>query len=250
MPREARYISKTGIYHIMVRGINQQQVFEDEEDYRKYLSILIDCKAICGFKLYAYCLMGNHLHLLIETDKSPLEEIFKRIGSRFVYWYNLKYKRSGHLFQGRFKSEAVEENGYFKTVLRYIHQNPIKAGLVEESEDYPWSSYNEYINGKSDFVDIEYAKTLFYSEDEFIFFMNKSNSDSCLDINENKVFGMTDEQAQRLIKKISGCTSVSEFQQLEEKKRQKNIKKFKEKGMSIRQISRLTGVTVGIVRKE
>ena len=91
MPRQARDKSNSGIYHIMLRGINQQQIFEDEQDYKKFLSILEECKAICEYKIYAYCLMGNHIHLLIETGKEDCSLVMKRICTRFVYWYNLKY---------------------------------------------------------------------------------------------------------------------------------------------------------------
>ena len=129
MPRQARKKSNCGIYHIMLRGINQQQIFEDAEDYERFLDILKDCKEICEFELYAYCLMGNHVHLLIKEKKEPIEQIVKRIGSRFVYWYNVKYQRKGHLFQDRFKSEPVDTQKYFSTVLIYIHRNPIKAGI-------------------------------------------------------------------------------------------------------------------------
>lgn len=129
MPRQARKKSESGIYHIMLRGINQQQIFEDREDYEKFLEILKDCKAICEFKLFAYCLMGNHIHLLIQEGTESLEQVFKRLCGRFVYWYNVKYRRVGHLFQDRFKSEPVDSDDYFFTVQRYIHQNPIKAGL-------------------------------------------------------------------------------------------------------------------------
>jgi len=86
----------------MQRGINQQQIFEDEEDYVKYLEVLETCKTVAGFELYGYCLMGNHIHLLLKTQKEDLGLIFKRIGARYVFWYNWKYRRSGHLFQDRY----------------------------------------------------------------------------------------------------------------------------------------------------
>ena len=136
MPRQARKKSESGIYHVMLRGINQQQIFEEPEDFEKFLQILKDCKAISGYKLFAYCLMGNHIHLLIKPEEESLEQAFKRIGGRFVYWYNVKYQRIGHLFQDRFRSEPVETDEYFMTVLRYIHQNPIKAGLCKVIDAY------------------------------------------------------------------------------------------------------------------
>ena len=127
--------SETGIYHVMLHGINQQQIYEEAEDYWKFVEILNNCQAVSGFKLYAYCLMNNHAHILLKTEQESLEQIFKRIGGRYVYWYNTKYRRNGHLFQDRFKSEPVENNEYFLTALRYIHQNPIKSGICNKTGD-------------------------------------------------------------------------------------------------------------------
>ena len=105
MPRTARRRSGTGIYHIMMRGINRQRIFEDDEDNRMFLQFLLKYKNQCGYKILAYCLMGNHIHLLMKEGDEPLEIVFKRMGAGFVNWYNVKYQRTGHLFQGRFKSE-------------------------------------------------------------------------------------------------------------------------------------------------
>ena len=129
----------------MLRGINKQLIFEDEEDYDCFLEILRECKELCNFKIYAYCLMGNHVHLLIKAQENNLETIFKRIAGRYVYYYNVKYQRVGHLFQDRFKSEPVEDDAYLLTVLRYIHQNPVKAKLCKKVEEYCYSSIGEYL---------------------------------------------------------------------------------------------------------
>ena len=145
MPRAAREKSSTGIYHVMLRGINHQIIFEDDEDYQKYLQTLKTYQEKSGYIIYAWCLMGNHLHLLVKEETEDLGIAFKRIGASYVYWYNWKYGRRGHFFQDRFKSEAVEDDSYFLTVIRYIHQNPLKAGIVKDITDYRWSSYGEYI---------------------------------------------------------------------------------------------------------
>jgi REP element-mobilizing transposase RayT len=210
MPRQARKKSESGIYHIMLRGINQQQIFEDAEDYEKFLEILRDCKAICKFKLYAYCLMGNHVHLLLKEGSESLEQVFKRLCGRFVYWYNVKYQRVGHLFQDRFKSEPVDSDEYFITVLRYIHQNPTKAGLCKLVEDYPHSSYMDYFNENSivDRKDVLDLMTM----DEFIGIHQEAVDASCMNVTEKAVLRVTDEQAKILIQKISKCENISDFQ--------------------------------------
>ena len=231
----------------MMRGINQQQIFEDQEDCEKFLQILKDCKTISDFKLYAYCLMGNHIHLLIQEVAEPIEQIMKRIATRFVYWYNIKYQRVGHLFQDRYKSEPVEDDSYFLTVLRYIHQNPVKVGICKKASAYANSSYNEFFN-HSGLIDCAFVFGIIPKED-FDKFNNEVSFDKCLDIEGKPSIKVTDEQAQKIIEKYSKCKSIAEFQKLEPKTRDKYLKKLKESGLSIRQISRLTGVSFNIVRK-
>ncbi len=247
MPRTVRKKSNSGIYHVMLRGINQQRIFEDDEDYQKFLQVLLDCKAISGFELYAYCLMTNHIHLLIKEIQEPLELLMKRIEVRFVYWYNIKYRRTGHLFQDRFKSEPINDDSYFLTVLRYVHQNPIKAKLVKNIEQYQFSSYNDYFKS-SDLVDCSFTFEII-PKSEFVRFNNEKNFTNCLDIDDNFSIKLTDEQAKIKIEKISKCKNASEFQALDIKLRDKYLAKFRNSGLSIRQISRLTGVSFNIVRK-
>jgi REP element-mobilizing transposase RayT len=247
MPRQARKKSETGIYHVMLRGINQQQIFENTEDYDKFLQILKDCKNISKFDLFAYCLMGNHIHLLIKEGTETLDQIFKRICVRFVYWYNTKYSRVGHLFQDRFKSEPVNSEKYFFAVLRYIHQNPIKAGLCKRVEDYAYSSYSKYIE-KDILIDTDYVLNLATIND-FIELNHEIVEISCLDVSDKAITRVTDEQASVLIKKIAKCDNVSDFQNLDIVTRDKYLKKLKDKGLSIRQLSRLTGISISIVRK-
>ena len=103
MPRASRVKSESGIYHIMLRGINQQVIFEQSEDYEKFMEILNKYKAISGYKVFAYCLMSNHIHLVIKEEKESIEQIIKRIAGSYVYWHNWKYYRKGHLFQDRFR---------------------------------------------------------------------------------------------------------------------------------------------------
>lgn len=231
----------------MLRGINQQQIFEDTEDYEKFLDVLRDCKEICEFKLYAYCLMGNHIHLLIKEGTETLEQTFKRICGRFVYWYNIKYRRAGHLFQDRFKSEPVDSERYFFTVVRYIHQNPVKAKMCKQVEEYIYSSYLEYL-GSGTVVDTEYLLQ-FCTIDEFVEMNNENVDTNCMDISDKVIARVTDQQAKDLIWKIAKCENSSQFQQLETIKRDKYLKKLKEKGVSIRQLSRLTGISFSVVRK-
>lgn len=245
MPRQARKKSESGIYHIMLRGINRQQIFEDEEDREKFLDTLENYKDQCGYTIYAYCLMGNHIHLLLKEGKEDLTLVFKRIAGSYVYWYNWKYHRCGHLFQDRFKSEPVETDEYFLTVLRYIHQNPVKARICKKAEEFKFSSMQEYLRIPF-LVDIDFAFSII-SKEQFIEYHETDNSDRCLEMEDN--FRWTDDEAQKLILKLSKCRTVSEFQLLDRATRNTYIHKLHEKGLSIRQISRLTGVSKKIVER-
>jgi len=252
MPRAARKKSETGIYHIMLRGINRQNIFEDEEDNERFLQILQECKAVSGFKLFAYCLMGNHIHLLLKVENEGLEQIFRRIGARFVYWYNWKYKRTGHLFQDRFKSEPIENESYLLTVLRYIHQNPLKASLCKSVDAYKWSSYKTYLNGNG-ITDIEFSLSIFDEDkqrelEQFINFHKEESEAQCLELDE-ETYPLTDDEARKIIMKVCGAKNATNFQGLDIKKRDKALQSLKENGLSIRQIARLTGVSFGIARK-
>lgn len=245
MPRQARKKSNSGIYHIMLRGINRQQIFEDEEDREHFLEILELYKDVCGYSIYAYCLMGNHIHLLLKEGKEDLTLMFKRIAGSYVYWYNWKYHRCGHLFQDRYKSEPVEDDGYFLTVLRYIHQNPVKARICKKAEEYPYSSMKEYL--KYPFlVDTAFAFSMI-SNEQFIDYHAEENDDHCLEMEEN--FRWTDDEAKAMIKKIAKCETVGDFQLLDKETRNACIYKLHDKGLSIRQISRLTGISKKIVER-
>lgn len=239
MSRHARKISESGIYHIMIRGINKQQIFIDEEDYEKFLWVLKDTKEISEYKLYAYCLMDNHIHLLIKVGKEPLQIIFKRIGNRFVYWYNTKYQRIGHLFQDRYKSEPVENEEYFLTVLRYIHQNPIKAGICENISDYKYSSYNEYLS--TSWLTNTKAVLKILPEEQFVDFHQSFDTQVLLEP-EERASNITDTQ---LYKKISDS---SFFDMSSDAKKAFIIDSYNE-GAPIRQLARLTGLSRKLITK-
>ncbi|MCH5210577.1 MAG: transposase [Oscillospiraceae bacterium] len=247
MPRKARVKSESGVYHIMLRGINQQLIFEEKEDYLRFIETLEKYKAISEYKIFAYCLMPNHIHLLIKTEKEDLDLIIKRIAGSYVYWYNWTYHRIGHLFQDRYKSEPIEDDSYFLTVLRYIHQNPLKAGIVKEIEEYEFSSYNDYIGNRSELIDIDFTYSVI-KKDKFIDFNKENNNDICLDIHKQE-FRLSDKEAKEIIKKITGYENAVEIQLIDQKQRNMYIKEIKKEGLSIRQISRLTGISKGIVEK-
>jgi len=239
--------SKTGIYHVILRGINRQVIFDDDEDNGRLVETLERYKSICDFKLYAYCLMRNHIHLLLETGKEDLDLVIKRVAGSYVYWYNLKYKRSGHLFQDRFRSEAVENDRYFLTVLRYIHQNPVAAGLCKEPAAFKYSSYKDYLNDMPGLLDTDVVFSIIDKE-QFFKLVNEKKGDLCLDI-EDEDTRLNDPTAMVMIQSLSGCRNAAEFQLLEAGLRDCLIFKLRSNGLSIRQICRLTGISFGTVRR-
>lgn len=246
MPRRARKKGASGIYHIILRGQNRQLIFEDYEDNERFLQTIKDCKIKSGCKIYGYCLMGNHVHLLLHELDEEIGTIMRRIGSSYVYWYNWKYRRCGHLFQDRYKSEAVETDGYLLTVLRYIHQNPVKAGIEKKLSGYKWSSYNEYINRVTDLTDTDFALSIFDKDREkalqdFIQYHDEQGAERCLEIEDR--LRLTDEEAKEIIKQKCSITSSIQLRELEKEKRNHYIKELKEAGLSTRQIERLTGIS-------
>lgn len=145
MPRRARTLSESGIYHAMVRGVNRQPIFTSDGDKERYLVFLWASSHKQKVSVHAYCLMDNHVHLLIRQDgDSPIGEFFRSLGTRYAGWFNTEYGRVGHLFQGRFKSKPVETDAYLLSVVRYIHLNPVESGMCEDPGDYRFSSYSAY----------------------------------------------------------------------------------------------------------
>lgn len=245
MPRHARRRSESGIYHVMLRGINRQVIFLDDEDCEKYLQCLGVCKELSQFALLAYCLMGNHVHLLIQEGKEPLELVFKRLGCRYVYWYNWKYKRTGHLFQDRFKSEPIDDDPQFLAVLRYIYQNPVKAGICERPEDYPWSSYHA-ASPYAKLVDGDKLAELLPPED-LTAFMAQPGTEAFLDIDSEG--RLNDREAAEVIKGLCKLEATTEFALLDEEEQRALLPRLREERCSIRQIARLTGVSKAQVER-
>jgi REP element-mobilizing transposase RayT len=247
MPRTRRIKSETGIYHVVLRGNNKQTIFEDEEDNKMFLITLKQFRKKSGYRILAYCLMGNHVHLLMKTGEESIGQCFRRIGASYVYWYNLKYFRVGHLFQDRFKSEVVETDAYLKAVIRYIHRNPLKAGMVERLEDYSWSSFGEFLGlNDAQLVDKDFVLKLFAEDmnqaiSNFKTFNEIDSDDNCMDISNRK--RLTDERAIELIKRKFSLRSIKDISNFELEQRKTCLKFLLNEGLSVLQISRITGIS-------
>ncbi len=242
MARSSRQKSSTDIYHVILRGINRQQIFYDEEDYDYFIHLLDRFRDISHYEIYAFCLMGNHVHLLIRVWEEPLHLIFRRIGATFVYWYNLKYDRAGHLFQDRFKSEPVEDDRYFLTVLRYILQNPLKAGLCANPQEYPYSNAKDFFDGKRKELPCP------LSGKKLAEFISQPQDDICMEISESQRRGVTESVAMDLVREEFGNTLPVLNAETRDRV-EKSIQNLAEKGVSIRQMSRLTGISKSIIER-
>jgi putative transposase len=140
MARPPRLQAPGTLHHVIARGNERREVFRDDADREDYLERIARYRERFGFRLYAYCLMPNHIHLAVEQGPTSLSAFMHALQSSYTQYFNRRHGRVGHLFQGRYKSFLVDCDRYFLALVRYIHENPVKAGIVPEARAYPWSS--------------------------------------------------------------------------------------------------------------
>lgn len=144
MPRKPRIHYPGALYHVMVKGNNAENIFSEEIHKREYLRKLSDYKKLFDFKLFAYCVMDNHAHLLVEVKDTPLSVIMQRIQQVYTQWFNRRYGRTGHVFQQRYKALLCDKENYLLQLIKYIHHNPVKAKMCTDL-NYKWSSHLHYV---------------------------------------------------------------------------------------------------------
>ena len=262
MPRQQRQTSGTGIYHVMLRGINHQDIFEDREDYWKFLRLLRQqtfpednqgkpLPPHCI--IYAYCLMPNHVHLLIRELDEGISAPISSISIAYAQYFNKRYEHSGHLFQDRFKSEPVNDMTYFVTLLRYIHQNPIAAGIAPDVRHYPWSSWCEYQTDMMCIIPICTTQHVFarLSAEDLTALVNEplSKTLKILDFDNEMAIRLTDDKVREFLLTACGVANVVDIQHYPKETRNDIIKQLRDYGASIRQITRIIGISEGIIRK-
>jgi putative transposase len=250
MVRQPRKRCESGFYHVTLRGVNRGDIFLDKEDCQRFLHTLEQKKRHQEYVLYGYCLMSNHVHLLVQEKEDTISRIMSRIGTSYAKCFNQKYNRTGHLFQGRYGSECIEDDQYLLTVIRYIHNNPVKAGLVKEAEAYKWSSIHAYMNDQqaNGLVDTEFILGMFHQDrataiSAFREFMKEDHEDICLQevIPRNK----TDEQVKAEIVALMGGEPIANLRNLDKEKCNRILRTIKaSEGVTLRQIARVTGFNV------
>ena len=162
MPRKSRNSIKTSYYHIMTQGINKSYIFERTEDIKYYIKCMFKLKNDYSLKIIAYCIMNNHAHLLIKTELiEELSKYMQRLNIKYSHYFNKKYNRVGYVFRDRYKSEGIYDEEHLYNCIRYIYDNPVKAGICKHASEYPYSNYkkiNRNTNEQYSFTDDEETK--------------------------------------------------------------------------------------------
>lgn len=200
MPRKARVQSPTDYYHVMIRGNNRDKIFADKNQKAYFLDCLKEQYDEGLIDIAAYCIMDNHVHLVIKAELENLSKAIKKINIKYAIRYNNHYDRIGHVFQDRFKSEIIDNQTYLLNVIRYVHNNPVKAKIVSEFNDYKWSSYREYIKANRIISDNQknFILECYNNIYQFIKFHKEVDDNEYLDIKEDiEKYRM--EKAQKII---------------------------------------------------
>jgi len=250
-----RTYSNSQIYHIIIKGIDNQNIFYDDQDRYVFLKKLLLTKQEYENKIYAYCLMDNHIHMVIRIQKQFLSKAMQSLMIRYVQYFNKKYERIGTLVQSRFKSKNIEDQRYFLEVCRYVHRNPENAGMTKTNE-YKWSSYQEYLQ-KGKIVDKEILLHYFNNDiNEFINYTEKKdNIENLSEIAEFEIIGrLKDEETLEIIMKIFNINDVSQvptfFKSRSKAELEEDILKIKRiKGTNKTQVARLIRVDRKTVKK-
>ena len=244
----------------MLRGNERKDIFIDNEDKEKLIKIILHKKADETFKLYAYCIMDNHLHLIVKEQKETISQIIKKIAISYAYYFNNKYKRVGHLFQDRYKSETIEDEPYLLSVIRYIHNNPEKAGITKK-EKYKWSSYSNYtvlLKHHREIPEIKEILKMFSSDKEralkkFIYYSNQYEEKNFLEMKETIKSEIDEENVNEF---IQGYLQSKNLKKEDLKRREHTQQKkdliqqlTKRSNLSKRKIAILIGVNRETVRK-
>jgi len=262
MARRLRLASDSGVYHVILRGVNRQDIFENEKDFLKFLSLMervvypVDetGKPVPSMLIiYAYCLMPNHVHLLVREQKCGISAAIRWLSGTYAGYFNVKYEHVGHLFQGRFGSEVVNDWEYFLTLMQYIHQNPVAGGLVKKVSDYRWSSWREYDPKMVCDVPMCATKSVFtkisFDALEELVDTPLPKTQRILDFDSDTGWRVTDERLREFIRAEFGIAEVTAVQHLDKAERNEVIKRLLMFCRNVRQISRVTGISRGVITR-
>ena len=253
MPRRIRLRSAGCYYHVIVKGNSGQIIFEDSSDYEFFIKTLRKVKGEIPFKLIAYCLMDNHVHLLLRDEEDVLPEIMKKIEVIYSIYFNSKYERRGHLFYDRYRSIPINSERQLAAVFRYILNNPYKAG-IDSATGYRWGCFCEYSNSlnRCGVVDVDLGKELFGGLEHIEKLIasfdpnDRSEAEELGVIDKNRMF---DSEAIAFMRDNYGEMIFSKLLSMNRKDRNDLLRELKSAGLSVRQISRLTGISRSVVQR-
>ena len=251
MPRKPREFSSTNIYHIILRGNDKSDIFYDTQDRYVFLNIIKETKEKFNCEVYSYCLMSNHIHMIIKVKSNFLSKAIQSLGIKYSAYFNKKFNRRGHLFENRFFSKKVENLNYFLTVCKYVHRNPEKAN-IERTEVYRWSSYKEYI-GTEKIIDSKVL--LHYFKDDIEEFkrytLKNDDKEQLYNFSEFELIKrLSEEEVSNIIVQKFNLKRPSDVSILEKERKDEILINLKElQGSSLAQVSRITKVTEYYIRK-
>ena len=233
------------MYHIVLRGTNQQVLFESHADYERMIMQISKAKNLVPFELHAYCLMSNHVHLLIEAHYEDVPILVHNIKTTYARRYNIKVSRTGSLFESKYGSKAIYTSRQYRNTVRYIHQNPFKAKLIyiQDLHKYKWSSMMAFHSKDNELIAENTVLRVFEqfsNEDFFEFHLHSTDEDAF----EHCFQRLSDEDAQTYVMSIleGRIDHLQDVQKLDVPKRNEILIEIKQLGLPVNQISRLTGV--------
>jgi REP element-mobilizing transposase RayT len=252
MPRKARRESSTGLYHIIMRGNNRQWIFKKEIYKKIIVNLLIGEEKLYRIELYGWCVMDNHVHIVLWSTKEKLAKAMWSINGKFARVYNYKEQSCGHVFESRYKSEPVEDEAYLLKVIRYVHNNPVKAGIVKNVNDYSWSSYVSYIEGRMSNKMIN-VFGVYFSDDpkRFKAFHEKTDLNEYLDIKEDITKNRMNH-AQLIIEKCCekyGSISIFELHKNKDIRDRIIVGILSETKLTLTQVANLTGMSYSAIQR-
>ena len=237
MPRAPRAIAESGFYHVILRGNGKQIIFEDDADRRAFLVLLAKRAGDAGINVLAWCLMDNHVHLVLDDPTQVLSEMMQRLSGDYAQRFNRKSGRVGHVFENRFKSCPIETEAYLLQAIRYVHDNPENAGICPVAE-YPWSSYREYV-GPAEIADTRLVLDMLGGAEGFVAYSQPGQRRTYRFDRRARV---PEDETGVVARLVLGELPAHEVKALPKVERDQRLLDLRDVGLSVKQIERLTGI--------
>lgn len=248
MPRAARKKVKNAVYHVLMRGVDKHAMLRTEEDYQYFMSLLRRCKAECDMEIYGWCLLNDHVHLVVRERGDDMAGFFRHLCTAYACHYNMQRKRAGRVFQDRYRTDILETNEDVVRVLRHIYHEPVRLGLCEKPENYSFSGLSECMLHVSHPIQ-NMAYVLSMTDVSALCKQPDAQQDALImDImpQEKK---LTDKEAEKIMKKVAHAKKLMELPVMTRKMRDAWLRRLRREGMSVSQITRLTGLGRNIVNR-